>query len=67
MESSIDAGKELMNRMARKTLPGLGFVSSGAPRTTFGAHKPTASNDCDGGCGGQCLSGCKDECITVSK
>lgn len=26
-----------------------------------------ASSDCEGGCGGQCLSGCKDECITVSK
>jgi hypothetical protein len=57
--------KDLMDSKARRTVSSLGFVCSGASRAVSGVHK--ASESCEGGCGGQCLSGCKDECITVSK
>ncbi|WP_423931484.1 hypothetical protein [Chlorobium sp.] len=66
MEKIISAERERLHRMARKTLPGFGFLNSGSQNTV--AHMDIqAASDCDGGCGGQCLSGCKDECITVSK
>jgi len=65
MDSTNKQRKDLMNSMAKRTVPSFGFVCSGASRGVSGAH--TASADCEGGCGGQCLSGCKDACITVSK
>ena len=62
---STNKRKDLMNSMARKTVPSFGFVCSGASKGVPGAYT-AAANDCKGGCGGQCLSGCKDACITVS-
>ena len=64
MDFTRDSQKDLMNSQARRTVSSLGFVCSGASRSVSRVHK--ASDDCKGGCGGQCLSGCKDECITVS-
>ena len=61
----MDHSKDMMKSMARKTAPSFGFVCSGAPMGVSGAH--INASGCEGGCGGQCLSGCKDECITVSK
>lgn len=57
--------KEQMNTMAKRTIPSFGFVAPGASRVIRGMH--AEADGCKGGCGGQCLSGCKDECITVSK
>lgn len=67
MESTVTANKEFLHRVSKKTLPGLAFVNMGMPKAPYGQKKTKSSADCDGGCGGQCLSGCKDECITVSK
>ncbi|NTW11317.1 MAG: hypothetical protein HGA26_08160 [Chlorobiaceae bacterium] len=67
METTVNASKELLHRVSRKTLPGLAFVNQGASKAPYGQKKTKSSADCDGGCGGQCLSGCKDECITVSR
>ena len=67
MESLNNHRNDLMNSMTKRTLPSFAFVGSGAPKSNFGRKAGASSATCDGGCGGQCLSGCKDECITVSK
>jgi hypothetical protein len=58
--------KESIGDTAKKTLPAFAFVGLGTRRINVGARAGAPSPDCTGGCGGQCLSGCKDECITVS-
>ncbi|MEI7824310.1 MAG: hypothetical protein WCI01_03350 [Chlorobiaceae bacterium] len=65
METTVDGAKGLMLRMYKKTLPGLAFVNPVMQKELYNQRKPISSADCE--CGGQCLSGCKDECITVSK
>jgi hypothetical protein len=63
---STNRRKDQMSSMARRTVPSFGFVCSGASTGVSRAYTAEADG-CKGGCGGQCLSGCKDECITVSK
>jgi hypothetical protein len=67
MEPTSNHRRDLMSNLTKRTLPGFSFVSAGAPGSNSGKQMRAASSDCEGGCGGQCLSGCKDECITVSK
>lgn len=66
MEATSINRRNLMSSMNKRTLPGFSFMSAGTSRGSVTKIR-TASSDCEGGCGGQCLSGCKDECITVSK
>ena len=61
MEPTNDYRKDLSG-MSKRTLPGFSFVCAGEPSGS-GAQSRPVSADCEG----QCLSGCKDECITVSK
>ena len=67
MESLNNHQNDLMSSMTKRTLPSFSFVGSGAPKSNLRTKARVSSETCEGGCGGQCLSGCKDECITVSK
>lgn len=67
MEAMAGHGRNSMRTLSKRTLPGFSFVAMGAEGSASVKKMRAASSDCEGGCGGQCLSGCKDECITVSK
>lgn len=53
--------RQHLSDLASKVVPSFGFVM-GMSATK---NMPTRAVSMD--CEGQCLSGCKDECVTVSK
>jgi hypothetical protein len=60
MDPFTKQSKDMSSRQSNRTLPSFGFVGTGMTKVVSSSH--SAPMDCEG----QCLSGCKEQCITVS-